>query len=81
MQATTSRQHRWQLARIAEGRCAQCGKPRRYSTWRCERCAMAARRRNRERLGLSPWHPGGPGRPPLHRKAQAETRREAAPER
>lgn len=60
-----SRQARWQAARVAEGRCAQCGARRRHYPRLCDPCAMAVRRRNRERAGNSPWRPGGPGRPPI----------------
>ena len=62
-----SRQARWQAARVAEGCCAQCGKRRRHYPRLCDVCAMAVRRRNRERAGNSPWRPGGPGRPPIIR--------------
>jgi len=60
-----SRQRRWQLARIAEGRCSLCGKPRCHYTTMCDECALAKRRRERVRHGLLPWKPGGGGRPPL----------------
>ena len=60
-----SRQRRWQLARIAEGRCAHCGKPRRHYPTICDQCALARRRRHRLRAGSKPWKPGGAGRPPV----------------
>lgn len=48
-----------QKARIAEGRCAFCGKPREgQHKWTCEACAAKANQRNKEyramkkRLGL-----------------------------
>ena len=60
-----SRQRRWQLARIAEGRCSQCGKPRRHYAAVCDECALIQRRRNRAHQGCKAWKPGGMGRPPV----------------
>jgi len=60
-----TRQRRWQLARIAEGRCMLCSKARRHYAAMCDECALAQRRRNRELLGCKPWKLGGMGRPPL----------------
>ena len=63
--ARESRQRRWQLARVAEGRCAQRGNRRQHYRTVCDACAVKARRRNRMRQGLKPWTWGGMGRPPV----------------
>ena len=61
-----SRQYRWQLARIAKGLCAQCGKRRiRHYATVCDPCALVQRRRKRKHAGLSAWERSGRGRPPL----------------
>ena len=60
-----SRQRRWQLARIAEGRCSKCGKPLRHYPTMCDACALKNRRRMRALHGTSAWKPGGAGRPPI----------------
>jgi hypothetical protein len=60
-----SRQRRWQLMRIAEGRCSKCGKPLRHYPTMCDECALKNRRRMRALHGTSAWKPGGAGRPPI----------------
>jgi hypothetical protein len=66
IRAAASRQHRWQLDRLASGLCSLCGRrPLRHYARSCDPCALAQRRRRQARLGLTPWHPGGPGRPPI----------------
>jgi hypothetical protein len=60
-----SRQRRWQLARVAEGRCSKCGKPRQHYPTMCDPCAVDNRRRMREKNGCKAWKPGGHGRPPV----------------
>ncbi len=78
-----SRQRRWQLARVAEGRCSVCGKPRRHYATVCDPCALKERRRERAREGTSPWKPGGLGRRPLvpERERAGTDRRSARPTR
>jgi hypothetical protein len=63
-QSRRSRQRRWQLARIAAGRCGVCGQRRRPYASFCDVCMLRQRQRQRERCGHSRWRPGGPGRPP-----------------
>lgn len=55
----------------ASGKCVSCGAARggSQSTSCCRGCLLRERRRSRKRLGCKPWRPGGPGRPPLNRKA------------
>ena len=61
-----SRQYRWQLDQLAQGLCSLCGRrPLQHYARYCDRCALAQRQRRRARLGLTPWQPGGPGRPPI----------------
>ena len=73
--ARESRQRRWQLARIAEGRCAQCGRRRQHYRTLCDACAMKAQRRNRMRQGFKPWKRGGMGRPPVIAERSKEHKR------
>lgn len=52
-----SRQRRWQLKRVKEGRCIICGDPRNIYAQHCDDC--------HERLCKSePWKAGARGRPP-----------------
>jgi hypothetical protein len=70
-----SRQQTWRRARIASGRCPQCGSGRLdHYTWACDECALNHRRRRQRRLGVGPWRPGGRGRPPLAGGEQMQTR-------
>lgn len=74
----SSRQYRWQQARIAEGLCAQCGRRRiRHYTTVCDVCALAQRRRKRQRAGLSAWEHSGRGRPPLVADRAVKSRRKS----
>jgi hypothetical protein len=63
-----SKQRRWQLAKIAEGLCCQCGKREIVGTALCGLCLKAIRLRTRKRQGNKPWRPGGKGRPPIEAK-------------
>jgi hypothetical protein len=53
----------------AEGLCTICAKKQLQTVWRCADCAKRAREsrrpQKRKSLGLKPWRPGGPGRPPI----------------
>ena len=62
-----TRQRRWQLARKAEGVCEVCGKGPLLTSVKCKYCAEKKTDLQRKRLGFEPWHPGGPGRPPIER--------------
>lgn len=73
-----TRQRRWQVTRVAEGRCSLCGKPRRHYAAVCDNCALAKRRRIRALQGFSPWKPGGRGRPPLLADALTKHSRQRA---
>jgi predicted amidophosphoribosyltransferase len=59
-----SRQRAWQLQRIADKLCYLCGQPLEHYRMRCDRCALKARERAREKTQCEPWYPGGPGRAP-----------------
>ena len=59
-----SRQYRWQLKKIAEGRCARCGAQRKHYTVLCDQCQINDRVRQQKRTGSRPWHAGKRGRPP-----------------
>lgn len=58
-----SRQRDWQLAMRAAGRCTQCGKDAGGKAL-CEVCTE----KKRIRMGVEPWRPGRPGRPPFDQK-------------
>jgi hypothetical protein len=60
-----SRQYRWQLKQIAQGRCARCGAKRNHYSVLCDSCHIADRIRQQERTGSRPWQKGRRGRPPL----------------
>lgn len=62
-----SRQRKWQLKMVAEGKCSQCGKYREDSPYktRCKVCAKKTRDRRRLRTNSSPWRKGSRGVPPL----------------
>lgn len=54
----------WQ-ARVAAGRCGQCGALRHpQSRSRCGRCLARARTLAQDKHGWSDWRPGSHGRPP-----------------
>ena len=59
-----SRQREWQLEKQRIGLCTICAKPAEGGR-RCPKCRRKVTLKQRERLGLEPWHPGGRGRPPL----------------
>jgi hypothetical protein len=65
MKKKTSRQYRWQLKKIAEGKCARCGAKRTHYSVLCDACHIADRVRQQERSGSSPWQKGKRGRPPI----------------
>ena len=48
-----SRQRRWQLARIASGRCPQCGRKAARGIIHCLACAVQSRERNRLAAGCT----------------------------
>lgn len=60
-----SRQRLWQLKRIAEGKCPQCGVAKEAKTFLCPKCAKANAIRNREKSGFKPWKEGSKGRRPI----------------
>lgn len=64
MKKQTSRQYRWQLKQIAQGRCARCGSKRVHYAVLCDSCHIADRVRQQQRLGSRPWQKGRRGRPP-----------------
>jgi hypothetical protein len=59
-----SRQYRWQLKQVAQGRCARCGAKRKHYTGLCDDCQVNDRLRQQRRTGCRPWHEGKRGRPP-----------------
>ena len=60
-----SRQRRYQLAHAARGLCRLCPEQAMAGTTCCEKHLVAQRLRVRRRIGATPWHPGGVGRPPI----------------
>ena len=64
-QRGVSRQRMWQLQRQAEGLCATCGLPREHYAWVCDDCGKKQRKRERTRIGASPWEANRGGRKPL----------------
>lgn len=60
----TSRQYRWQVKQMAQGRCARCGSKRSHYSVLCDSCHLADRVRQHERSGSRPWKKGLRGRPP-----------------
>lgn len=64
-----TRQERYQQRHKAAGLCIYC--PRKaISGWFCAHHLRKRRTNMREQNGNRPWHPGGPGRPPLTRRTQ-----------
>jgi len=64
----TSRQYRWQLKQIAQGRCARCGAKRKHYAVLCDACQINDRFRQQARSGGKPWRKGKRGRPPRVRQ-------------
>lgn len=60
-----SRQRKYQLKALSEGRCQQCGRAPLLTKSHCEECAEKRRQLARKRTGAAPWRPGGKGRPPF----------------
>lgn len=55
--AKLSRQRRWQLQKVKDGKCKLCGKPREHYAQHCDKCW-------RDIVGGKPWTKGKKGRPP-----------------
>lgn len=67
---TVSRQRAYQIANKARGLCLLCPEVRHpKSAVYCPTHLIQARIRQRKRLGVKPWRPGGPGRPPIRGRA------------
>ncbi len=63
-----TRQERYQRRHKEAGLCIYC--PRKaVSQWFCAMHLKKRRTLMRVRKGSRPWHPGGPGRPPLTRQS------------
>jgi len=61
-----TRQQRYQLKHKRAGLCVLCSRPTAPTGGSLCKFHLAKRRLEmRARLGLHPWHAGGPGRPPL----------------
>lgn len=60
-----TRQRLAQLAHRLEGRCELCGRPPFLTGVLCYQHCLRRRLNSRRRVGAQPWHPGGPGRPPV----------------
>lgn len=67
-----SRQRAYQLRRIADGLCAQCGKRPLFSSYACKKCQVAMRKAKRNAKGCKPWKAGGRGRPPIEEEEEIE---------
>lgn len=66
-----SKQRRWQLARLAEGKCESCGAAREDEALHlCYACLEKRREQRQERTGDSPWKKGRRGRPPAEARAK-----------
>ena len=67
-----SKQYAYQLRHKAKGLCILCPKPAvttRHCQTHLEMKRKIARDWTRKILGLNPWKPGSPGRPPLPSKS------------
>lgn len=60
-----SRQRLWQLKRVAEGKCPQCGSLKETKSFLCPKCAKTNAIKRRERDGFKPWKEGSAGRRPI----------------
>jgi predicted amidophosphoribosyltransferase len=60
----SSRQYRWQLKKIAEGRCVRCGKKRKHYRRLCDSCELKHRLYRRKRFDAQPWSSDKRGCPP-----------------
>lgn len=59
-----SKQVVWQRKQVAAGRCRNCGKDRMSYRFLCNECQRKKREKEREKMNLLPWEPGGRGRKP-----------------
>jgi len=70
-----TRQRKWQIMRIKEGNCSQCGKLRNlYAIW-CDKCGVLHRKRKQRYRGNKPWKIGMPGTMPFDMKAGTKYQR------
>lgn len=60
-----SRQRREQIRHLKMGLCQACSEKAWLGGAYCKRHRDNNLKRMRQRTGLGPWRPGGPGRPPL----------------
>jgi predicted amidophosphoribosyltransferase len=51
--------------RVANGLCADCGKPRGRSAYRCDECLIRKRIEVRNLKACHPWQPGSRGPVPM----------------
>ncbi len=69
MKDGVSRQRKWQIKQTAAGNCEKCGQKLNLYKKHCDVCAEKHRAYTRKVRGSKAWRQGGPGRPPLNRKA------------
>ena len=72
-----TRQQRYQRRHKEAGLCIYCPRTA-VSQWFCDIHLQKRRAMMREQKGSRPWHPGGPGRPPLSRKNQSSSEPQGA---
>ncbi len=60
-----SRQRKWQIRQIEDGKCNTCGEKREHYKQHCDSCAVKIRKRIRERDGHKKHEDKGRGRIPF----------------
>lgn len=65
-----SRQRKWQLKKVAEGKCAICAKPLKHYKGLCDEHAVKARKSLRARNGFQVGKAGMKGRPAIVKKGE-----------